>query len=73
MPLHRWACLTKGQERGLRPGTLPVALIAGLGKAAEIASKTTEPRLAKCRAIKAKAMEAFLPLNPSMMFETPWK
>ena len=53
-----------GQERGLRPGTLPVALIAGLGKAAEIASKTTESRRAKCRAIKAKAMEAFLPLSP---------
>lgn len=53
-----------GQERGLRPGTLPVALIAGLGKAAEIASKTTESRQTKCRAIKAKAMEAFLPLSP---------
>lgn len=28
-----------GQERGLRPGTLPVALIAGLGLAAAIASE----------------------------------
>jgi cysteine desulfurase len=53
-----------GQERGLRPGTLPVALIAGLGKAAELAVKTLESRRARCRAIKAKAIEAFAPLNP---------
>lgn len=37
------------QERGLRPGTLPVALIAGLGEAArlallEIASRTTKAK-----------------------------
>lgn len=53
-----------GQERGLRPGTLPVALIAGLGKAAELASKMVESRRAKCREIKAKAIEALMPLNP---------
>ena len=28
-----------GQERGMRPGTLPVALIAGLGEAAEILTR----------------------------------
>lgn len=53
-----------GQERGLRPGTLPVALIAGLGKAAELAIERLELRRARCRAIKANAMEAFRPLNP---------
>jgi len=53
-----------GQERGLRPGTLPVALIAGLGKAAELAVKTLDSRRARCRAIKAKAIEAFAPLKP---------
>lgn len=31
-----------GQEGGLRPGTLPVALIAGLGKAAELAAQNSE-------------------------------
>lgn len=53
-----------GQERGLRPGTLPVALIAGLGKAAELAAERADSRSARCRAIKAKALEAFSPLKP---------
>jgi cysteine desulfurase len=53
-----------GQERGLRPGTLPVALIAALGEAAELAVRDHEARLRHCTAIRAEALAAFEPLNP---------
>lgn len=48
-----------GQERGIRPGTLPVALIAGLGLASELAEKNNEHWLKCCKAIKAEAVSAF--------------
>lgn len=53
-----------GQERGIRPGTLPVHLIAGLGKAAELAENKCEERKAYCQNIKEKALKTLLPLNP---------
>lgn len=46
-----------GQERGLRPGTLPVALIAGLGKASELALKECDQRHRACQAIRSKLLE----------------
>jgi cysteine desulfurase len=52
-----------GQERGLRPGTLPVALIAGLGLASELALKEHESRARKAAAIKRDALEAFAALG----------
>ena len=41
-----------GQERGLRPGTLPVHLIAGLGEAARLARLEVSQRNARCLLIK---------------------
>lgn len=52
-----------GQEKGLRPGTLPVALIAGLGQACEEASQEQASRQAYCEAIKQQLREALLPLG----------
>ena len=47
-------CLMRGggQERGLRPGTLPVALLAGLGATAERAVLDLEHRRAHCQALR---------------------
>lgn len=47
-----------GQERGLRPGTLPVPLIAGFGLACELAQKNGSARTAKNQAIRAKLFGA---------------
>lgn len=40
------------QEHGIRPGTIPVALVAGCGKACELAEKNNEDNLLKMTAIK---------------------
>ena len=55
-----------GQERGLRPGTLPVALIAALGAAAQIAVRDHDARFASCWEKRRRAMEALSPLSPRL-------
>jgi cysteine desulfurase len=45
-----------GQERGLRPGTLPVALIAALGLAAELADKEADKRRLACEQFRQQVL-----------------
>ena len=53
-----------GQERGHRPGTLPVALIAGLGKASELAMQEHDMRARRCAEFRSLILDGLAPLAP---------
>ena len=53
-----------GQELGLRPGTLPVALIAAFGRAAELAMDEHDARLAAANAFQERLLAGLAPLAP---------
>jgi cysteine desulfurase len=55
-----------GQEMGLRPGTLPVALICGFGLAAELAWQENAARLAVCRRLREVVLAGLAPLRPAI-------
>ena len=48
-----------GQERGLRPGTVPVHLVVGLGEAARLAKEERNSRAERCGEIRTELMTAF--------------
>lgn len=52
-----------GQEKGLRPGTLATPLIAGFGRACEIATKNSQKWLAHVSALKSEFVEQLKNLN----------
>ncbi|WP_299575202.1 cysteine desulfurase DndA [uncultured Williamsia sp.] len=52
-----------GQERGLRPGTLPVALIAGLGMASALALSEHSQRESAAMAIREALADALIALG----------
>jgi len=53
-----------GQERGLRPGTLPVHLIVAFGLACELALKNHAQRLKTVKAFRHGLLKAIEPLGP---------
>ncbi|WP_458682830.1 cysteine desulfurase DndA [Prescottella equi] len=55
-----------GQERGLRAGTLPVALIAGLATAASEAAANHEARMQHCHALRNHLISALEPLGVTL-------
>ena len=53
-----------GQELGLRPGTIPVALIAAFGKAAELALDEHDARFAAAASFGERLLAGLAPLAP---------
>lgn len=54
------------QERGWRPGTLAVPLIAGFGKAAELALEEHDIRARRCAEFRSLLLEGLSPLHPAV-------
>lgn len=55
-----------GQERGLRPGTLPVHLLLGFGEACRLALANHAPRTAACLEFRERLLSKLRPLEPTI-------
>lgn len=56
-----------GQERGLRPGTLPVALVVGFGEACRIALAEFEAEAARLLAMRGRLLDQLRAAAPDMV------
>lgn len=61
-----------GQERGLRPGTLPVPSIAGLATAVRYAVDHRAEHAARVSRLRDRIIEGALALDPSLVVSGPW-
>jgi cysteine desulfurase len=55
-----------GQERALRPGTVPVHLVAGLGLASQLAVEEAPARRAAVQKFRSRLLHALEPLQPRL-------
>ena len=55
------------QERGLRPGTLPVALIAAFGEASKLALERASNRQECCLDYRKKVLDLLIPLGATLI------
>jgi cysteine desulfurase len=53
-----------GQERGLRPGTMPLAQVVGLGVAAELVVSEGSARADRCAAFRTALLDGLVSLGP---------
>lgn len=60
-----------GQERGLRPGTLPVPLVVGFGLVCELAVSEAGARAHRCAAFRDALMRGLAPLEPVVNGDPP--
>ena len=61
-----------GQERGLRPGTLPVPAIAGLATAVRHAVERRTEYAARVAGLRDRLIEGALALDPTIIVSGPW-